>query len=306
VLHENIMLPNTSERLMLLARDFLKEEAERPFFLWVHFYDPHAPYDPPESYRTIQNYSGALPKRVGELRKPGNYFPPDDLAYLTSLYLDDVRFVDENVGQLFHVLKEKGIYDQTLIVVTSDHGEEHYEHGGSWHGHSMYDELLRVPLVVKGPAIAQGKRVATPVEIMGLFPTLEHILGLPSAPSDAERQGVGFEGLLQEASVSEHAKPFLYAEEILYGEQQRSVRAGNYKLIEWLGFPRFELYDLAQDPKERRNLYWERPNLSEELKETMTAVARENEQRIDAMPARSDPVLEEETRKRLRALGYLQ
>jgi arylsulfatase A-like enzyme len=305
VLHENASLPNTTNLLMSQAIDFLNKDLKRPFFLWVHYYDPHAPYDPPESFRTLKTYKGSLPRRVNELQRRGNYISPNDLAYIKSLYLDDVRFVDYHVGRLLAVLKEAGVYEQTLVVLTSDHGEEHYDHGGFWHGHCMYQELLRVPLVMKGPGIPKKKWISSPVEIMGLFPTLEEILKLPPVPSDQNRQGVAFTKLIRKLSLS-YAKPFLYAEHIYYGEPQRSIRVGNYKLIEWLGFPRFKLYDVASDSKERRDLYWERPEMAKKLKETMAGVVNKNERRIHGLPDRSDPELEEEMRKRLRSLGYIQ
>ncbi len=305
VLHENASLPNTTNHLTSKAIEFLKADLESPFFLWVHYYDPHLPYDPPQSYRTFKNHKSSLPQRMGGTQKRNHYYPPQALAYVKSLYLDDVRFVDYHVGRLLDVLKEADVYDQTLVALTSDHGEEHYDHRGFWHGHTMYQELLRVPLIMKGPGIPAKKWISSPVEIMDLFPTLEEILELPPVPSDQSRQGVAFTKLIRKLSLS-YAKPFLYAEHIFYGEPQRSIRVGNYKLIEWLVFPRFELYDVASDSKERRNLYWERPEVVEKLKETMAEVANKNERRIHGLPDRSDPELEEEMRKRLRSLGYIQ
>jgi arylsulfatase len=304
VLRETIARPNTSERLTLLAQDFLKEDAKRPFFLWIHYLDPHHPYDPPQSFRTFKNYKGSLPRRVSP-PSIGSYHSSQDCAYIKSLYLDDVRFVGYHVGKLLDVLKKAGIYDRTLVILTSDHGEEFYDHGAFSHGQSMYQELLHVPLIMKGPGIPVKKRISSPVEIMGLFPTLEEILGLPPAASDRDRQGVAFTGLIKNPSSS-YAKPFLYAEPVSHGKPQRGIRVENYKLIEWLGFPRFELYDLAIDPKERRNLYWERPDVAEKLEKTMSGIASENERRIRDLPDRSDPELEQEMRERLRALGYIQ
>jgi arylsulfatase A-like enzyme len=304
VIRESGSLPNITNQLTSKAIEFLKADLESPFFLWIMYYDPHLPYDPPQSYRTFKNYKGPLPQRVVGTHKRKHYYPPQDLAYVKSLYLDEVRFVDYHVGRLLDVLEEADVYDRTLVVITADHGEEHYDHRGVWHGHTMYQELLRVPLIIKGPGVPAKKWISSPVEIMGLFPTLEELLELPSAPSDQNRQGRAFTNLIRDPSSS-YAKPYLYAEHIFWGEPKRSIRVGNYKLIEWLGFPRFELYDLATDPKERRNLYWKRPEVAEKLKETMAGVVNENERRIRGLPDRSDLELEKEMRERLRALGYI-
>ena len=161
IVREDNALPNTSRYVTDLAIRFLQDTSARPFLLWVHYYDPHAPYDPPAEYRTLA-YEGPLPARVAEFTKRGMYLPPSDLEYVKSLYLGDVRFVMDEVGRLLEALRTRESYDKTVIVLTSDHGEEHYDHGGMWHGHTMYQELLRVPLILKGPSLPQSEARARP------------------------------------------------------------------------------------------------------------------------------------------------
>ncbi|MGH7897931.1 MAG: sulfatase, partial [Candidatus Binatia bacterium] len=142
----------STAELSRLAVEWLEGHAERDFFLWVHYYDPHEPYDPPKQFRPPP----PAPPRIGwRLRALGQIHlgllqpTAEEMAWIRKLYDAEVRYVDQGVGEIVAALKRLGLYDGSLILVVSDHGEEFWEHGRIGHGHTLYQEVLRVPLIVK-------------------------------------------------------------------------------------------------------------------------------------------------------------
>jgi len=199
------------------AKRWLGNRAERPFFLWVHLYDPHAPYAPPKPY--------------------------------SATYDGETAYTDSLLGRFFDTLKEQDLYDRALVIVASDHGEGLGDHGEKEHGMLLYREALQVPLLVKYPGRAQaGIRVDRPVDLSDLRPTVETALGLEPAESD------GFPLVDPGASPRDRA---LYAESLYaqlhfgWHAQKSAIREALH-LIEG---GETELYDLIEDPGETRNLY---------------------------------------------------
>jgi arylsulfatase A-like enzyme len=150
----------TTSEITDLALAWMREHRSRPFFLWCHFFDPHLPYDPPSRFRP----PGDPPPRVGyELAsmhpiRDGEFVPTEEeKAWIRELYLGEVRYVDEEVGRLLAFWPELGPPEETLIILTSDHGEEFWEHGGFEHGHTLYQEVLHVPFIVSLPGSNPGK-----------------------------------------------------------------------------------------------------------------------------------------------------
>src|ERR1700731_3219005 len=138
------------------AIDWLNKNRQSPFFIWVHLYDPHAPYDPPAPYdkRFKDPYDG------------------------------DVAYSDASLGKLFTYLRQRGLYDRTMIVMMSDHGESLGAHGESMHGIFLYDETIHVPLLIKLPGeILAHRRVSTRVRLVDVGPTLLSMLSLPLPPT---------------------------------------------------------------------------------------------------------------------------
>lgn len=249
-----------------------------PLFVWVHLYDPHEPYDPPEPY--LSRYPG----------RP---------------YAGEVAWSDELVGRLDDALDRLGLGGETLLAVTSDHGEGLGDHEELLHGFFVYESTLRVPLIVRGPGIAAGSRLENPVGLVDLYPTLLDLAGV-EAPADAEISGRSFAAALS-GGPEDAARP-VYAESLIprlrfgWGEL-RVVREGPWKLIQ---APRPELYDLAADPGEERNLLESQPTAEPRRK------LRELQAALDAVAARermasADPAsgMDPERLEKLRALGYL-
>ncbi len=226
-----------------------------PFALFLHVLDTHVPYRPPGEYNTMfadPEYHGRVgdefTDRVGA--QAGEY-NADDQARIVSLYDGGLRFVDTELGALFDGLEKRGLLDRTMIVISADHGEELWDHGSFFHGQSLYDELLHVPLIMRLPGRAHaGTVVTTPVRSVDIVPTITEVLDLPALP--------GFLGksLLPLAGSSEPPEGrtvFARAANPNY-PYRLAVRTPGHKLILTIGSGQRELYDLVKDPGEKHDL----------------------------------------------------
>ncbi|MBX3027531.1 sulfatase [bacterium] len=216
---------------------WLGSKPPEPFFLFVHYMDPHDPYfEIPYDGRGIARVSTPNP-------------PAGERDELHDLYMESVRYHDHYLGELLERLKAQGLYDRSVVAVTADHGEEFHEHGGWWHGTTLYEEALHVPLIIKRPNEPEPGHVRTDLaRLLDVAPTLVAAAG---APAPANYQGIDlFTGTVTEP---------LLAEEDLEGNKLTSLRSGDWKLITANpGNPRglapHELYDLASDPREKTNV----------------------------------------------------
>src|SRR5438876_1103565 len=252
--------------------DWLSKNYQKKFFLWMHLYDPHYPQRPPVPYRE---------------------------EYRDRPYDGEIAFADAQVGRLIEFLKNKGLYQNTLIILSGDHGEGLGEHGEKTHGFFIYNSTLHVPLIIKPPRRAKlaAKVLSNQVSLVDLMPTT---LGLLSAPVPAKVQGKSLAGLLHGSDVE--GSP-LYSETYLprihfNWSELRGLNARDYHLIDG---PKPELYDVSKDPRELHNLYAEKQAVSGELRGRLTAVIRQYTLEHEmAQKSTLDPELAD----RLRALGY--
>jgi tetratricopeptide (TPR) repeat protein len=258
-----------------LAREWLDEHKEQPFFLFVHFYDPHDPYEPPEPFAS---------------------------QWKEHPYEGEVAFADHCVGQVLEKLRQLGHYDDTLIVITGDHGEMLGEHGELNHGFFIYEGALRVPLVVRVPhAQPASGPVDLPVSLIDIVPTIVSLVG---AEVPKEVQGVDLSPWLAGRGAGGGARP-LYAETVTpthyYGANSLlGVIVDGWKYIETT---RPELYDLRNDPAEANNLLEREPNRADALGRSLVAILAAAGRAPGPAPERA--ALDEESRQRLAALGYL-
>ena len=270
------------------ALAWLEGHSENPFFLFVHYFDPHYPYAPPEEYRG--RFGPADPGAGGPV--PGKLFDPDMLrdsrrddaidvddvteaqwAYVKGLYDGEIAFTDQAVGDLIAGLEAKGLRDRTVILVLSDHGEELGEHGSFEHGHTLYNELLRVPMIVSLPGvIPENQRVARQVRLVDVTPTLLDLLGYK--PS-THVEGVSLVPLMKgDTELATPASALLppnvaYAGALLYGYEKKSVTSFPWKMIREVRTGREQLFNLEQDPGEQRDVAAESPEVVEVLNEVI-------------------------------------
>ena len=231
------------------AVEWIDNTPERPFFLFLHSYEVHHPYTPSAANLALMEpaYSGPLPDEISiELLRQINLgeipFDDADLAHVIATYDAEIRSVDDGLAVLLEALEERSLYQATLIVFTSDHGEEFGEHGVvGWHSHTLFDELLRVPLVFHYPNGAGAGRVdSRQVRLIDLPPTLVAAVGLP-VPEEFDgvdlNAGVGAQTGSVGWAISRLDRP--------EGLDISSVRSPDWKMIQR------SLYDLNKDPGEQ-------------------------------------------------------
>jgi arylsulfatase A-like enzyme len=290
------------DRTFARARRWLELHRDKRFFLFLHTYQVHAPYAPPARY-------------AGLFVPPEGQAAPLHVRQLAD-YDREIRYTDDELAGLFAALERLGLADRTIVVVTSDHGEEFLEHGLVSHGAHLYEESVGVPLVLRGPGIPAGRRIAAPVGHADLMPTLLELLGLP-VPGGLSGRSV--RPLLQGGSGELEARP-VFSEGWAtfqpgadggraFEPPSLAVRRGERKLARYRSpdGTRYELYDLSADPGERSDLSRSEPGEAGGLRALLEAYERETA-RADrpAAPATAAPALDADREEKLRALGYLE
>src|SRR6266404_4136639 len=266
-----------------VALDWLAKNSQKKFFLWMHLYDPHFPYRPPEPYSR---------------------------EYAAQPYDGEIAFADEQVGRLLRFLKEKGIYRNTVIVLCGDHGESLGEHGEKTHGFFIYNATMHVPLIIRLPESrlpenAPARTLADPVSLVDLMPTILGAVGL-EIPSQVQGRS-----LLPElrADRTDRDQSNRDRVRVLYGEtflprihfNWSELRGSENTKYHFIDAPRPELYDLAKDPGEIHNLLTEKKAVAEEMRAKLVGMIRDYSPGKElAEKTGLDPALME----RLKALGY--
>ncbi len=243
------------------------------FFVWVHFFDPHAPYDPPPPYRS---------------------------RYADRPYDGEIAYTDAQLGRLLGRFHELDLEKNTLLVALGDHGESLGEHGESTHGIFLYDATVRIPLILSGPGVPAGKIIETQVRSLDLVPTI--LAALQLAPG-GELQGVSLWPLLHGSGSLPPESRFAYLETIyprthMGWSELRALRTADWKYVQ---APQEELYDLRKDPSEARNGLKANPGVVERYKAVLAGIMGEagREETLQAGQ------ISNETRQELASLGYL-
>ena len=285
---QQVTSPLVSEKAVRWLEERARSKDEDPFFLFLHYFDPHVPYvdhEAGEDHGTedAQDALGVPQETRAELGR----------------YRSEIAFTDRHVGSVLDALERAGLAERTAVVFFSDHGEAFYEHPGiRRHSYSLYGEELGVPLVVRCPGIAP-RRVSSFVRNVDLFPTLVELFELSTPQA---RTGVSLVPLL---NGTQRDSPALLAEiRLKDGYHWNGLVRERFKLLENVSKETFELYDLAADPRETRDLAHERPELVAELEEELRARIQEAKTLGERFgPAQSVEHTEEELEK-LRRLGY--
>lgn len=287
---------------------WLDDHGDRPFFVFFHTYDVHSDYQPGPRYRErfARPYQGRFNGTSAMLRNVlfGRLeASAADIAHASDLYDGAVRQLDDQLARLFAYLDESGLAETTTVIVVSDHGEEFLEHGGVMHGYTLFGEMLRVPLLVRGPGIPSGARVPEVVQLTDVAPTVLSLLGLPPL---AGIDGHDLTRTWSQATAAKPTRTLAYAESVprpyLPDVENHlvAVRGERFKLIHDFTTHHSRLYDIANDPRETRDVAAEHPEVVAELLGHAEAYRRGSDQAGGGVEFSDDEI------EQLRALGYVE
>lgn len=310
--------------------DWLDRSRPERFLAYLHIIEVHSPYEAPSEPLKIRGRTDADAERVRQvlaeerrryegfdfdpgyhgsidgsldtltrLKTPGLSPSARDLEHLIALYDRGIAYTDYWIGRLVAELQERHLYDDTLLIVTADHGEEFLDHHGLEHGLTFYDELLRVPLIMRIPGYGSGTTIGAQVGLIDVMPTVLDLVGVHDA---LPLQGVSLVPLLEGQSLPDR---LLYAEADVAGKRI-AMRSNKIKYIQTVKGRQREAYDLAADPHEIHNLCSDNPDdcglFADSIAEMRTEVDLAAQQ-LNLPPARA-AVVDDVTRERLHVLGY--
>jgi len=314
--HSYDYLPHSTRNASDLTKRFLARVAtigRDKFFAYIHYMDAHAPYtvnrhNTRYAAKILESYAPGKPAtQLNDLREPDTA-SPELHQYFRDLYDGQICFVDESIRVLLQGLKFLGRLDNTVFIITSDHGEEFWDHGSAEHGHSLYNELLHVPLIIAGSSIGH-QRIAEPVSLIDVMPTLLDLAAIP-------RDRLGLQAVsLVPGSNAFASNRVLFASGMMYGPEAFCLMSNENKLIyrsrgeqgKWrLRGPKLpagnQLFDLIRDPGERHDRAATEgvpPVLEGQLKNYMRLAPR-------VIPPQPVHVSGEDMRRQLESLGYVQ
>lgn len=312
--HRTVTSPAVTNR----AIEFLDEVRNEKFFLFLHYFDVHYDYIPPEAlWRKFDpDYRGELTGR-NFARNPGIHqgMSRRDLEHIIALYDGEILFTDRHIGYLMDALERNGLAEKTLVVVTSDHGEEFFEHGNPGHGRSLYDEVLKVPLIVRLPGrIPPGARVSEQVGQVDIMPSILSLAGM--------EHEVGAADLFRAVDRAGALQPLPAVSRLVRDRGKNvwmSLRTARHKYLRHQLDRRNTsvelLFDLERDPGEQEPLLrrqaWGPDNRLEELERMRTDLGlhlqKEWSRRTGLVRGEEEDLeLPPDLRERLRALGYIE
>ena len=270
-----------ADQMVDRALTLIDQWRNQSFFLLIHFIDPHLDYDAPPPFRG--RFSSAfdsqlkLPIRdLNLLRHHLGAFTDQDREFITAAYDEEVAFVDAQLGRLRSALATRGMLDRSLIVVTADHGEELFEHGGFEHGHAMWEEVVRVPLIIWGPGVIAG-REASPVSLADIAPTMLEWADVPRRP---HLDGLSlWPNLTTAATIPPRT---LLAQGRIYGPPESMLLRWPLKVVVDAQLRPQRASDLDLDPTEQQNILDDRSEVVAQLVaelQTRLAAVRPDQQR---------------------------
>ena len=275
-----------------------REETSRPVFMYLHYMDPHSPYEAPEPFRTVfdPHYTGEVDGTnvFGAIYRDEFELTERDKEHVIALYDGEIAYADTQIRDLLNELDKRGLLDDALVIITADHGEEMFERGKIGHGPTLYDEVVRVPLIMWQKQFEQaGTTVDAYASLVDVVPTVLSVCGI-------ERKGAlrGTPLLPPGDSVGSDTVWVEVDEELLFYSHKRAVIWNGWKLIR--SEDGDELYRCVDDPPERENLADSNPRLVETLSNRMDEFYKQLKR--GKAPAVE---LDEEARRKLRSLGYV-
>lgn len=299
------------------ALSFLREVGGQPFFLFLHYFDPHYNYVLHNKYNYYPSYNGIVRSNhpILDLWRMRQNLSADDMRYLVSLYDSEIAFTDEYIGKLLAGLKKQGLYDNSIIIVTSDHGEEFMERGWIGHCTTLYQELLHVPLIMKLPEL-NVRIVESLVGLIDVMPTVLQYLGY-KIPDGVEGKALDLSSgnLVTRGPIFSETFNYILQKHQLPNIDEpkrnepialRSIILSSRKLIydERKGLR--QIYELSEDPTERKNLSGQAGEQNRRVEVLLLRWLEYVKTKQKAGPVQdASELFTPEQRKQLESLGYL-
>ncbi len=296
--HDNFLF----SRIVNKTIEWLEDNTEEKFFLFLHTYETHHPYTPKMKYLKLfeSNYNGKLPEHISvelikQINKGKVKINDEDKEHIINAYDAEIRSMDDSFGVLIDFLKKRKLYEKTLVIFTSDHGEEFGEHGiWATHSHSLFKELVLVPLIIKLPLSKfASRKVNDIVRSIDILPTVMDLLN--------EKMLVDFEGigLVPLMKGQKPGKEFFIISQIdmpeMFARKYWSIMNRKWKLYN------SKLYDLVNDPAELVDVSTSNKNLTKRFEKFATNFIKRNKTRFSKKKVKLDKTL----KKKLKSLGYL-
>jgi arylsulfatase A-like enzyme len=314
--HASVSSPRVTDRALALLRGHRDTRGDEPFFMLAHYFDPHFDYLHHPDFDRTSGYRGRLRPGmgIGELRAMRHDLDAADIAYLVGLYHEEIAFTDHHVGRLLDGLAALGLADDTLVIVTADHGEEFMRHGWIGHTLTLHDELIHVPMIWSLPGRLPAGRVAAPVSLVDVVPTLAAGLDLDLEAAPA---GVSLLPLLADPAGGSPGGRDLFAEVSFVASEnwpsggdrrhtafKTAIMAGDAKLVHDVTSGTWQAWDRGNDPFEMNDRYREDDPALLALRRRLGAweAGRHAAWGLLATPV-SD--LDDKTKERLKSLGYV-
>jgi choline-sulfatase len=255
--------------VVALANRWLGQEIQPPFFLWLHFYDPHFPFIPPEPFHT---------------------------RFANSLYDGEIAYMDDSIGKIINTLETLDWMKDTVIVAVGDHGEGLGEHQEPTHGYLIYDSTMRVPLIMSGPGVPQNKVIDSQVSVSDLDPTILEACGIKN---ESELDGKSFWKYFQSGAIP--PSPLLLENRSLHYQFGWATLSGiRFKDWKWIHAPMPELYDLKIDPDEKNNVAMKEMKRADEMRNIWNRIKPKDSPTTDTSEGLSPEEIE-----KLESLGYI-
>jgi choline-sulfatase len=309
-------------KLTQRAIGWLRENRENNMFLWVHYLQPHKPYKPPRPYNRLfdPDYKGKMNgtnAQMDEITINQIELDEADLYHIIALHDGCIRFIDGEIKKILSMLKKLELYDDSIIIITADHGEDLYQHNYYfYHGASVYDSSLHVPFIIKIPGSAiRDKRISDIVESIDIAPTILQLVNIP-VPADFEGHSMlpliyseDSKGVFRHA-YSEWKEKILtlrtMGHRYVYNPNSHHPRSLGPD-VDWSYFiDREEMYDIRKDPMEQNNIASSDPIKAHQMQEKMTHWYNFRKWREGQGLSQQNKGVRKEIKKRLRAFGYIQ
>jgi len=307
---------NTTEWLRSRSADRLvKLKKYSPFFAWFHFFDPHFPYFPPKNHIPAEGEDRERANSIKyKLFEEGYANCKDKVWEIVKLYDGEIQYVDYVLKDLFTIMEEEGIFENTIVIFTADHGEEFWEHNEFGHGHCLYPEVIHIPLFIYLPPSmgCTSGRIPDYVSLVDIAPTILEYLGLPQTYGMKGRSLTPLIESLRDDSDKDEVRGISHSvfSEFLYFPlkfkvEKKGIYKDNYHLIYSTTSGEKELYYLEGDPGESRNISPENEEVRDSLYSELTEWYEANQKIADKLAPQKEIEMSKEEKELLRGLGYI-